>query len=87
MGASILINKPMEEIIWNFQSPCQLWIKLVDSNREFVVNGSIVHDNHVFFASLNDLNKCRCLSPQEKTSVMEVLSYRTRNDKVRIEFV
>ena len=77
----------MEEFVWNFTSPYQLWIKLINSGKEIIVNGELGQDNHTFYVSLNDVVNSKFLPPHESMSLMETLSNRTRNDRVRIVFV
>jgi len=77
----------MEEFVWNFTSPYQLWIKLIDSGREIIVNGKIGQDNRTFYVSQNDIINSGFLPPHESISLMEILSNRTRNDRIRIVFI
>lgn len=76
----------MEEIIWNFTSPTNLWVKLVETGREINVRGSNSSDNSTFWASSSALDGYNNLSRNEKRILKETLSYRTRNDQLHIVF-
>ena len=76
----------MEELRWNFRGPKHLWVKMMDSERELTINGTILSNNNVFIAESASIDKYHFLSSKEKVDLKERLSYLTRSDKVRIIF-
>lgn len=75
----------MEEIKWNFISPSQLKVNLVQTGRELILGGEL-KGNHTFLCRSVGVDNCPSLTRAEKNELKDLLSCRTRNDKLRILF-
>lgn len=75
----------MEDIKWNFISQNQLKVNLVQTGRDLILDGEL-ESNQTFICRSVGVDNCPSLTSAEKNELKGLLSYRTRNDKLRILF-